>query len=147
MVDIAGKGATVRSALVRGAVRVSSICATKLTNDAVHEIVRTSRLAGIQAAKQTHLLVPLCHQIPLAAVDLTIEFDRGECLFSISARTKTTATTGVEMEAMVAAQLAATTIYDMVKAVDPAAQLGPFQLLEKDGGKNGPWRLNAGVQA
>ena len=140
MVDISGKGASVRTALVRGAVRFSEECATRLTPEAVQEIIRTARIAGIQAAKQTHLLVPLCHQIPLAGIDVLIDYARGERTFALATRAKTTGSTGVEMEALVAAQIAGTTIYDMIKAVDPAAIVGPFSLHEKDGGKNGPWR-------
>jgi cyclic pyranopterin phosphate synthase len=140
MVDISGKGASVRTALVRGTVRVSEACAQKLTGDAVLEIIRTARVAGIQAAKQTHMLVPLCHQIALAGVDVMIEFAREDQTFALSARAKTMSATGVEMEALVAAQIAGTTIYDMIKAVDPAAVVGPFALYEKDGGKNGAWR-------
>lgn len=140
MVDISGKGASVRTALVRGAVCVSADCAARLSADAVQEIIRTARIAGIQAAKQTHLLVPLCHQIQLAGVDVAIEFGRADGRFSLATRAKTQAATGVEMEAFVAAQIAGTTIYDMIKAVDPAATVGPFTLHEKDGGKHGAWR-------
>lgn len=145
MVDISGKGASVRTALVRGGVRVSEDCAARLTVDAVSEIIRTARIAGIQAAKQTHMLVPLCHQIQLAGVDVTIDFARSERTFAVATRAKSTGSTGVEMEAIVAAQIAGTTIYDMIKAVDPAATIGPFALHEKDGGKHGPWRRHQDV--
>ncbi len=140
MVDVSGKGASLRTALVRGLVTVSADCARKLTADSIQEISRVARIAGIQAAKQTHLLVPLCHQIALAGVDVVVHFDASEGTFSIAARAKTNAQTGVEMEALCATQIAATVIYDMIKAVDPGATLGPFQLHEKDGGKAGAWR-------
>lgn len=103
------------------------------------EITRTARLAGIMAAKRTSDLVPLCHQVALAGVDLTIEFDGGERVFAIAATTRTESVTGVEMEAFCAASVAGITVYDMIKAVDPGATVGPFRLTEKLGGKTGRW--------
>jgi cyclic pyranopterin phosphate synthase len=139
MVDLGQKAATGRRATVRGEVRVSQECAQQLDAAAVQEVVRTARIAGIQAAKQTATLVPLCHPIALTAVDLAITFDRETRTFSVSATTGTEAPTGVEMEGLCAASVAGITIYDMVKAVDPAAVVGPFQLMEKHGGTAGSW--------
>src|SRR4051794_8339300 len=102
MVDVSGKAATVRAATVRGSVRVSAECAAKLTPDAATEIARTARLAGIQAAKQTAHLVPLCHPLAVAGVDLAITFDKGEQTFAVAATTRTHGVTGVEMEALCA---------------------------------------------
>ncbi len=139
MVDVSGKSPSRREATVRGLVRVSEECGTKLGAESCLEISRTARIAGIQAAKQTSLLIPLCHQVPLAGVDLTIEFDAGERIFAIAATTRTDSVTGVEMEAFTAASVAGLTVYDMIKAVDPGAVVGPFQLHEKLGGKTGRW--------
>ena len=140
MVDVSGKSPTKRSATVRGVVRISAACAAKLNADATREIVRTARIAGVMAAKKTSDLIPLCHQVPLAGVDMTIEFDAGERVFAIEAKTQTDSVTGVEMEAFCAASVAGVTVYDMIKAVDPAATVGPFSLTEKLGGKNGHWK-------
>ena len=140
MVDVSGKQQTLRSALVRGRVQISKHCADKLSEPTVTEIVRTARLAGIQASKQTATLVPLCHQVALSSIDVAITFDQGEQVFVLEARSKTqAAVTGVEMEALCAATIAGVTIYDMVKAVDPGATVGPFALVEKHGGKTGVW--------
>jgi len=139
MVDVSAKQPTARAAMVRGGVRVSDECAAKLTPAAVTEIARTARLAGIQGAKHTALLVPLCHPLPLTHADVSIRFDRNERLFMIETQTATTGVTGVEMEALTAATVAGVTIYDMIKAVDPAATVGPFTLAAKTGGKAGDW--------
>jgi cyclic pyranopterin phosphate synthase len=136
MVDVAGKAVTLRSARVKGSVRVSPACAAKLTTETIAEIARTARIAAIQAAKQTHLLIPLCHQIALTGVDVAVTFDPDEAAFAVATGTRTQAQTGVEMEALCAATIAGATIYDMIKAVDPLAVVGPFQLVEKRGGKS-----------
>jgi cyclic pyranopterin phosphate synthase len=124
-------------------VRVSPACADALTPDALREIARTARLAGILAAKQTHVLIPLCHQVPLAAVDIAVAFAAATRTFDLTVTTTSDAATGVEMEGLCAATVAGATIYDMIKAVDPAAVVGPFRLVEKRGGKRGLWRADA----
>ncbi len=145
MVDVSGKAESARTATVRGMVRVSAACIAKLTPEAADEITRTARIAGIQAAKQTAMLVPLCHPLPLSGIDLAIDLDRAERTFAIAATTRTKAATGVEMEALTAASLAGVTIYDMIKAVDPAAAVGPFHLVSKSGGKAGSWSAAGGA--
>lgn len=144
MVRLGAKPATARQALVRGQVLVSTDCLAKLGEPEVSEIARTARIAGIMGAKQTAQLIPLCHPIPLTGVDLRIELDRGARAFQVEARTETEAPTGVEMEAFAAASVAALTIYDMIKAVDPAATIGGLSLHEKMGGKHGRWTRPAG---
>jgi len=139
MVDITGKASSARRAVVKGRVSVSALCVEKLTPAAAHEITRTARLAGIQAAKQTAQLVPLCHPIPLAKVDVAIEYVAPERQFLVAVTTATDAATGVEMEALCAATVAGVTLYGMIKAVDPGAEVGPFRLMEKSGGKLGTW--------
>lgn len=137
MVDVTGKQLTYRRAICVGEVRVSKACHDKLEHDALREIMTTARLAGVGAAKQTSTLIPYCHQVPLAKVGIEIDYREG--VFSLKALTKTKSDTGVEMEGMVGLSIAGTTIYDMVKAVDPEAVVGPFRLMEKEGGKTGPW--------
>jgi cyclic pyranopterin phosphate synthase len=139
MVRLGAKAATSRQATVRGHVRVSLDCVQKLSDAAALEIARTARLAGIQGAKQTPFLIPLCHPIALTGVDLVVTLDRAERCFAVEAKTATEAPTGVEMEALTAASIAALTVYDMIKAVDPAATIGALQLVEKLGGKHGRW--------
>jgi cyclic pyranopterin phosphate synthase len=139
MVDISAKAASARVAVVTGSVQVSASCAKVLKNNEVMEICRTARIAGIQAAKQTSSLIPLCHQVALAGVSINIEFNQAEGQFGVRVEAKTTSTTGVEMEALCGASIAGATIYDMIKAVDPAATIGPFQVVEKRGGKTGLW--------
>ena len=139
MVSLGAKTATARQATVRAIVQITATCSDKLSDEAAHEISRTARIAGIQAAKLTPQLVPLCHPIALTGVDLDIQLDRDELAFTIEARTATQAPTGVEMEAMCAASIASVTIYDMIKAVDPGATVGPMHLAEKHGGKHGSW--------
>lgn len=147
MVDVSAKADSLRAATVVGQVVISATCVAKLTGDMALEIARTARIAGIQAAKQTHLLVPLCHQLPLTSIEIDIELLRAEGTFMINCETKTKANTGVEMEAMCAAQIAGTTIYDMIKAVDPAATVGPFRLTAKSGGKHGVQTFDPGRSA
>lgn len=139
MVDITDKTGSRREATVKGSVRVSAACAAKLDERTVREIATVARVAAIQAAKQTASLIPLCHQVALGACEATIVFDQAEQTFGIAVTAKTQSATGVEMEAFCAAVLAGTTIYDMIKAVDPSATVGPFRLTEKLGGKNGRW--------
>lgn len=146
VVDVTGKQASLRAAIVEGIVSFSEICASKLQKDSVDEIRRIARYAGMQAAKQTALLIPLCHQVALTKIELNIAFDKEKRCFLLSIKTQAHDVTGVEMEAFSAALMAGATIYDMIKAVDPAATVGPFNLIEKTGGQNGPWTRSAGDQ-
>lgn len=142
MVDISAKDSSQRLATVHGSVRVSKSCVDSLDDGSTKEIIATARIAGIQGAKHTAALVPMCHPIALTAVDIDIGFDRSSQTFHIAAITRTHGRTGVEMEALCAATIAGITVYDMIKAVDPAAVVGPFALVEKQGGKHGHWRLD-----
>jgi cyclic pyranopterin phosphate synthase len=134
MVDVSAKAITKRQATVTSAVHVSKVCADQLTAAVAREICTTARIAGINAAKKTWELIPLCHQINLTKVDVDIVL--ADRIFVINAVSVALGVTGVEMEAMTAAQVAALTIYDMIKASDPMATLGPTLLLEKTGGKS-----------
>jgi cyclic pyranopterin phosphate synthase len=101
------------------------------------DALATARIAGILAAKRTSDLIPLCHQLALTGVD--VEFEVGTTDVAITATVRTTDRTGVEMEALTAVSVAALTLYDMLKAVDPAARIDDIRVLSKEGGKTGSW--------
>ncbi len=140
MVDVGGKTKTARSARAEALVVMSEALLERLRSRTLpkgdpFEVVR---IAGIQAAKKTSDLIPLCHPLPLSKIDVDVELtDTGA---RIEAMVSTTAETGVEMEALVAASVAALALYDMCKGVDKGIEIGPIRLLEKSGGKSGDWR-------
>jgi cyclic pyranopterin phosphate synthase len=103
------------------------------------DVASTARIAGIQAAKRTAELVPLCHPLPLSFIDVAVELDARAGLLTLTAEARTSARTGVEMEAMTACAVAALTVYDMVKGLERGIELGPIVLLEKTGGRE-DWR-------
>jgi cyclic pyranopterin monophosphate synthase len=105
------------------------------------DVVGTARIAGIQAAKRTPDLVPLCHPLPLSFLDVSV--DVGDTAVVVTAEARTSAQTGVEMEAMTAAAVAALTVYDMVKGLERGVSIETVELLEKTGGKTGEWRREA----
>jgi cyclic pyranopterin monophosphate synthase len=139
MVDISGKADTARLASVCGVVSISTKCSELLGLRSIQEVITTARLAGIQASKLTSQLIPLCHQVPLSRIDVDVKLDDKLSCFQLSATASSHGSTGVEMEALTAVTVAGLTIYDMIKAVDPGASVGPFRLLTKSGGKHGPW--------
>ena len=143
MVDVGGKPVTDREAVARGAITMSRTARTLVRRGEVAkgDPLQAARLAGIMAAKQTSTVIPLCHPLPLThvAVELT-PTARG---YRIESRVRTSAQTGVEMEALVAVAVAALTIYDMVKAVDKAMVIGDICLVEKRGGRSGVYRRSA----
>ena len=139
MVDVGGKEVTERRAVAHATVRMAPETAQAVRRgDAPKgDVVGTARIAGIQAAKRTAELVPLCHPLPLSFVDVRIEVGDGRV--ELEAEARTSAQTGVEMEAMTAASVAALTVYDMVKGLERGIEVGPVVLLEKTGGKE-DWR-------
>jgi cyclic pyranopterin phosphate synthase len=139
MIDVGGKPATDRRAVARAVVRMSAeTAATLARGDAPKgDVIGTARIAGIQAAKRTDELIPLCHPLPLSFVD--VEAEVGEDRVTITAEARTSAQTGVEMEAMTAAATAALTVYDMVKGIERGVEIAEVALLEKTGGKE-DWR-------
>jgi cyclic pyranopterin monophosphate synthase len=141
MVDVSDKQVTVRRALARALVRVSTATATLVAdgNAPKGDVIGVARIAGIQAAKRTHELIPLCHQLPLSFVGVEASIDIETGAIELTAEARTTARTGVEMEALTAASVAALTIYDMVKGVERGASIERVELLEKSGGRSGPW--------
>lgn len=140
MVDVGGKPVTTREAVARGEIAMSAEARRLIRSGAITkgDPLQTARLAGIMAAKQTAALIPLCH--PLALTHVGVELTATPRGYRIEARVRTQAQTGVEMEALTAVAVAALTVYDMVKAVDKAMVIGDICLLEKTGGKSGPYR-------
>ncbi len=140
MVDVGGKAVTDREAIARGSIAISRAALRIVRSGRIKkgDPLQAARLAGIMAAKQTSLLIPLCHPLPLSGVDLELTpTSRG---YDIEARVRTTARTGVEMEALTAVAVAALTIYDMVKAIDKAMVIGDIRLELKSGGRSGVYR-------
>ena len=138
MVDVGGKEVTLRCARASGRVRMQAET-LRLVRDrevAKGDVLEVARLAGIQAAKRTGELIPLCHLLPLDAVSVRFEFP-DETTLAIEAEARATARTGVEMEALVAVGIAALTIYDMCKSVDRAMAVEQIRLEEKSGGRSG----------
>jgi cyclic pyranopterin phosphate synthase len=139
MVDVGEKAVSDRRARARAVVRMAPETAAAVARgDAPKgDVVATARIAGIQAAKRTAELIPLCHPLPLSFVDVRIEIgdDRAE----IETEVRTSAQTGVEMEAMTAASVAALTVYDMVKGLERGVEITDIVLLEKSGGRH-DWR-------
>ncbi|MFZ3268569.1 MAG: cyclic pyranopterin monophosphate synthase MoaC [Mycobacterium sp.] len=139
MVDVTGKAASARTAVAAGSLRttpqvVELIAAGGLAKG---DALATARLAAILAAKRTSDLIPLCHQLALTGVD--VDFTVRETDVDITATVRSTDRTGVEMEALTAVSVAALTLYDMIKAVDPAARIDDIRVLRKDGGRHGTW--------
>jgi cyclic pyranopterin phosphate synthase len=141
MVDVGEKPATERRAVAQAVVRVSSETARKvLAGDAPKgDVIGVARIAGIQAAKRTAELIPLCHPLPLSFVGVEASVDAEAGLITLIAEARTTGPTGVEMEAMTAASVAALTVYDMVKGIERGAEIAEVALLEKSGGRSGHW--------
>ena len=137
MVDVGDKEVTAREAVARGMIRISTEALELIRTGAVSkgDPLQAARIAGIMAAKRTADLIPLCHPIPLTQVEVDLRpRDDG---YEIEARVKTTAQTGVEMEALTAVATAALTVYDMVKAVDRTMVIGEVRLIKKSGGRSG----------
>jgi cyclic pyranopterin monophosphate synthase len=139
MVDVTEKGATKRTAVAAGSVRTSAQVVQLISSGGLPkgDALATARVAGILAAKHTSDLIPLCHQLALTGVD--VDFTVGTSDVDITATVRSTDRTGVEVEALTAVSVAALTLYDMIKAVDPAARIDDIRVLRKDGGRSGTW--------
>jgi len=142
MVDVGGKPATTRRAVAAGVITMA-----RSTVDLVREgrgpkgdVLSTAELAGVMGAKRTAELIPLCHPLPLDQIDVRAELDDALPGVRIEATVRTTARTGVEMEALTAVTVALLTVYDMVKAAGHDLRIGDIMLLEKAGGHGGDWR-------
>jgi cyclic pyranopterin monophosphate synthase len=140
MVDVSQKTPSARTARAQARVRLGAQAAAALRDATLDkgDALAAAQLAGILAAKQTPMLIPLAHAIPLAKVDVTFSWE--DDVLVIDANASTVAQTGVEMEAMVAASVSALTIYDMTKAVSKGITIESVRLIEKTGGKSGTWR-------
>ncbi len=147
MVDVGSKDTTSRRAVAESFVRMKpETLAMIAAGDARKgDVIGTARLAGIMAAKRTHDLIPLCHPLMLTKVRVDITLDDALPGLRIETEARVTGQTGVEMEALTAASVAALTIYDMAKAVDREMEIGPTRLLHKSGGKSGSF--DAGIAA
>jgi cyclic pyranopterin phosphate synthase len=141
MVDVGDKPVTRRECVARGEVRMAPETLARIADGRMPkgDVLATARLAGIQAAKRTHEWIPLCHSLPLDAVEVHLVPDFEGSRVEIQARALAHWRTGVEMEALVAVSAAGLTIYDMCKAVDRGMTLGEVQLVSKSGGKSGKW--------
>lgn len=140
MVDVSAKAVTLRTARAEASVRVGRSIAAALRKTgqvAKGNVLETARLAGIQGAKLTPTLIPLCHPLGVDAVDVDVRV-AGDSV-RIETRVSCEAKTGVEMEALTAASIAALTVYDMCKSAGKAIEIGPIRLVEKAGGRSGPW--------
>ena len=141
MVDVSDKTVTTRRAHACGRLHMKPATLERILSGDLPkgDVLAVARTAGIMAAKQTSLLIPLCHPLPLDAV--SVQFEReGDGVLRIETTVTVTARTGAEMEALVAASVAGLTVYDMCKAVDRGMQLTDVMLLEKSGGRSGVWR-------
>ncbi|MGB8683688.1 MAG: cyclic pyranopterin monophosphate synthase MoaC [Candidatus Binatus sp.] len=139
MVDVGDKPVTRREAIARGEVRMAPATLQAILGGELKkgEALAAARIAGIMAAKRTHEMIPLCHQIALEVVEVDFNHDAANSTLQIQARAVTDARTGVEMEALVAVSAAALTIYDMAKAIDRAMEIGAIRLVSKYGGRSG----------
>ncbi|RLB72388.1 MAG: cyclic pyranopterin monophosphate synthase MoaC [Deltaproteobacteria bacterium] len=144
MVDVSEKSLTIREAVAGGEVRMKPEVLQQILSQRIKkgDVFAVARLAGIMAAKQTSALIPLCHPLPLSAIEIDFDSDPQHGLVTISATTKVTGQTGVEMEALTAVSVAALTIYDMCKAIDREMVIGEICLLKKTGGKSGTFSRN-----
>ncbi|CAC9599520.1 Cyclic pyranopterin monophosphate synthase (EC 4.6.1.17) [uncultured Gammaproteobacteria bacterium] len=139
MVDVSNKDSTTRIAKARAQISMKASTLQKIKDNDFKkgDVLAVARIAGIMAAKQTHHLIPMCHSLNLSKVSVDFKFIKDGII--INTLTKLNAQTGVEMEALTAASIAALTIYDMCKAVDRFMKIGEIQLIEKQGGKSGHW--------
>jgi cyclic pyranopterin monophosphate synthase len=144
MVDVSAKSPTLREAVARGRIRIAPVAMRLARGERLAKggVVEVARLAGILAAKRTADVIPLCHPLLLAHVEVVLEPRRDG--FLIEARVRSEGKTGAEMEALHAVAVAALTVYDMVKAADRAMEITDLVLVEKRGGKSGPYRRSAG---
>lgn len=142
MVDVSPKPETARQAVARAVVRMAprTLRLVRAGNAPKGDVLGVARTAGIMAAKRTHELIPLCHPLRITGIDIEFKDDvrRGE--LTVQARVRTVDKTGVEMEALTAVSVAALAVYDMVKAVEKGVTIARVELLEKTGGKSGPWK-------
>ncbi len=141
MVDVSAKAPTARTAIAEGALRMApeTLEALRAGRTAKGDPLIVARIAGIQAAKRTSDLIPLCHPLPLTSVDVALETDDALPGIRATAAVRVVAATGVEMEALTAVSVALLTAYDMLKAIDRGMRIEGIRLLRKEGGRSGTW--------
>jgi cyclic pyranopterin phosphate synthase len=144
MVDVGSKAHTHRIAIASGKIRMNPSTLDMITKGEAKkgDVLGIARIAGIQGAKRTSDLIPLCHPLALTRVSVNFEVDTTQSLITCTGTTETTGPTGVEMEALTCIQVALLTIYDMCKAVDRGMVISDVKLLKKSGGKSGDWEFN-----
>ncbi len=142
MVDVTEKDETVRVAVAQGRVVMRPETMNLLLRGEIAKgnVLTTAQVAGVQAAKKTSELIPMCHPLLLTGIDVELEPDEAASAITITATVRTTGKTGVEMEALTAVSVAGLTVYDMCKAVDKGMQVEAVRLVSKTGGKSGDWR-------
>jgi len=145
MVDVSAKASTHRVARAEGLIRMLPATLALVTSGSAKkgDVLGVARIAGIQGAKRTSELIPLCHPVPLTRVALEFEIDEAASAVRCLTTAETVGVTGVEMEALTAVQVALLTVYDMCKAVDRGMVIEGVRLLEKRGGKSGDWVASA----
>ena len=141
MVDVSDKEVTARTACARGFVTCSpdTLAQVQAGTAPKGSVIQTAELAGVMAAKRTAELIPLCHPLPLAKVEVRIEIDGELPGFRVTSEVRTRAVTGVEMEALTAVSVACLTLFDMLKAIDRTMTIGGIEVVSKTGGKSGDW--------
>ena len=149
MVDVSGKATTERTAMAEAIVRLTAETLAAVLDGTTPkgDVLAVARVAGIMAAKKTSDLIPLCHPLPISGVTVMCEPDEAENIIRVLATVRVIGTTGVEMEALTAASVAALTIYDMLKAVEKGIVIDGIKLLSKEGGKSGSYRAETGEAA
>ena len=147
MVDVSAKAETVREAGARAVLRMkpATLAAIQAGQVKKGDVLGVARTAGILAAKRTPDLIPLCHPLRITGVDVTFGLNRRASMLTIETRVRTVDKTGVEMEALTAAAVAALTVYDMVKGVEKGVTIAEVALVEKSGGKSGHWVRTEGA--
>ena len=147
MVDVSPKPETAREAIARAVLRMrpATLRAVQQGNAPKGDVLGVARTAGILAAKRTSDLIPLCHPLRLTRVEVSFDVRQRRGELAVEARVRTVDKTGVEMEALTAAAVAALTVYDMMKALEKGVTITNLQLLTKSGGKSGDWQRNRGA--
>ena len=142
MVDVTKKAVTQRTAVAMGEIHMALETLEQIKSGTLKkgDVLAVAQVAGIQAAKHTWELIPMCHSLPLSGIDLTFHLSESPCMVEICATVRCTGVTGVEMEALTAVSVAALTVYDMCKAVQKDMEITNIRLLSKSGGKSGDYR-------
>ena len=145
MVDISDKKTTTRTALASGVIHITPEILEAIKKDLIKKgnVFTVAKIAGINSAKMTEAIIPLCHQIPLDYIDINFDLQEENLIIEVLASVKTSHKTGVEMEALVAVNASLLTVYDMCKGVSKDMQITDIKLLKKTGGKSGDWETSS----